>query len=151
MVIYWKEKKYRYTVVSECKISTRYDCSWNSYFRLNFLPSQRSLCFLGKDQHVFHTSVHSTFPLMGILAVSLFVSLTCCLEVFFSIYPSKKVMPNALLESYCYINFRITQIKPLSFLLFKQMSVSALLKRKCPTQLLLFCQDFFFFSIIYRY
>lgn len=53
-------------------------------------------------------------------------------------------MPNALLESYCYINFRITQIKPLSFLLFKQMSVSALLKRKCPTQLLLFCQDFFF-------
>lgn len=46
--------------------------------------------FLGKDQNVSHTFIRNKFPLRGIPAVSLFVSVILCLEVFFQLAPQKK-------------------------------------------------------------
>lgn len=84
---------------------------------------------------------------MGIPAVSLFVSLTCCLGVFLQFAPPKKLRR---MPCWNHIAIQMLQLLKLSpslfifyFSFFKQMSVSILLKRECPTQLLLFCQDFF--------
>lgn len=100
---YWLEGKqnkaskpsYTTTIVPDHKTTVHSDCGWNSYFGFNFLLFQRKhsqtlLHFLGKDQNVFHTFIHNKFPLRRVPAVSLFVSVISCLEVFFQFAPQKK-------------------------------------------------------------
>lgn len=93
---------YAAIIVPDCKTTAHQDCSWNSYFRFDFLLFQSSQSlFLGKNQNVSHTFIHNKFPLRGIPAVSLFVSVILCLEVFFSTCLSEKKILLRLLESCC--------------------------------------------------
>lgn len=77
-----------------------------NFFLFQRNHSQLLLIILGKDQSVFHTFIHNKFSLREIPAVSLFVSVISCLEMFFQFAPQKRFTWNTLLESYCWASLR---------------------------------------------
>lgn len=128
-----KASKPSYTAIIQpsCKTTAHHDCSWNSYFRCNFLSFQSShsqSLFLGKDQNVSHTFIRNKFPLRGIPAVSLFVSVISCLEVFFQLAPQKKKKLLRLLETCCCVSLVIVGNVTFSF---KLANVCVFLKVLC--------------------